>query len=326
MSEAAENIEPVEQDAVVETSSEPAADAQPAPRQSTEDYTPYVDLAGIPDETREAIEGRFKHLSRLIKKTETRSERELAEWRQTAAEQSRLIEELTGGLGGVVNHIQQERIASTEMMLQQRMQSAWESGDTKNYVEAQNQLMDLKVQQRLAQQEKPEQKTQTQKQAFAGVPVSGQKFAEEAYNDGDLEPQEHALVQAWSSEKNESGQPLRPWTASRNPENPTSDPLYRRALIEMAAVFDESSPYSQLPMEKKLEELDRRMGVQKSAPQQSVLGANLTTRGKSTKMSLSPKQQEIATRTRFAGPGKSEAEHIEAYRRQLETVRKGTKR
>lgn len=296
------------------------------PVQTKNDYTDFVDLSDLPEEKREAIEGRFKHLSRLMKKNERRTESQLSEYKKLMEEQSNLISELSGNMGVVVGHLQQEKFASTEAQLQQKMQQAWETGDTKAYVDAQDKLMDIKVQQRLAQQQKPTQqtnKTETQQQAYAGVKSNGEEIAQQAFDDGDIGSEDKSLISAWQQEKDESGIPVRPWTQSRTPDNPMNDPQFRRAYLEMAVVFDDEGPFANLSMDKKLAELDRRMGTQQRSASQPVLGSNLTNRGKSAKITLSQKAQDIAVKTKFAGPGKTNDEHIAAYRNQIEQIRKG---
>jgi hypothetical protein len=78
-------------------------------------------------------------------------------------------------------------------------------------------------------------------------------------------------------------------------------------------------------MEQKMAEVDRRMGVKKSASRQTVMGGGLTGNRKTNKLTLSPKQQEIALKT--GSRDKSDAEKIDWYRKQLEKVnqRKGAR-
>jgi hypothetical protein len=93
-------------------------------------------------------------------------------------------------------------------------------------------------------------------------------------------------------------------------------------MREMQIVFDEDGDFSHLSFEDKLDELDKRMGTKKQrSGQNSVMGGNFTPRGKSGKVTLTAKQQEIAVRTKFGGPkAKSDAEHLEAYRKQIERL------
>ncbi len=84
-----------------------------------------------------------------------------------------------------------------------------------------------------------------------------------------------------------------------------------------------SARYAHLTIDQKLAEVDKRMGVSKPAARQNVLAGNLTSARKSPKVSLSPKQEQIAIRTKFGGPkAKSDAEHLEAYRKQIEATKR----
>ena len=94
-------------------------------------------------------------------------------------------------------------------------------------------------------------------------------------------------------------------------------------LMETKAVL--SSPlYANKSIAEKMAEVDRRMGVQKPQAKQGVLGGGLTGQRKTSKLTLSPEAQKIALKTKFAGAGKTDAEHLEAYRKQIESS-KGAK-
>ena len=71
-----------------------------------------------------------------------------------------------------------------------------------------------------------------------------------------------------------------------------------------------------------LAEVDRRMGIKQNNGGQAVLGGTLTTRGKSSKITLSPQQERIAVKTKFGAKqgAKSDADYIAAYRKQIESV------
>lgn len=287
-------------------------------------YDP-VDLSGLPEELAKPISDRLDYLYRQVKDGQREKKsvsREINELRGIAQQQYEIINELQNGVGAVVSHWTQTAFANTEAQLQQKMQQALEAGDTAGFFDAQNKLLDIKVQQKL--QPQAQQQKQPQAQPQMAVPYnSGRAVADDALADGELTQEDYTAVNAWINERDQSGTAVRPWAVSRTPDNPTNDPVYRRALIEMAAVFDEASPYANLSMEQKLSELDKRMGVQRSQPEQAVLGGNLTTHKKSATLRLTPKQQEIAIRTKFAGPGKSEADHIAAYRKQIEQTKRG---
>lgn len=291
-------------------------------------YTPYVDLSGLPDETRAAIEGRFAHLSTLIRKNETKYGSQLDQWKTIAAQQSQLLEELQNNQGLIASHLVEQKFTDTLGQLQSQRQQALEAGDTTTYLALEDKIIDLKLQQRQAAQAKPQpqQKNQTQQQAYAGQPVRGDQIVNDALADGELSPQDAELASAWATESDASGQPLRPWvTANLDPNDPDPDAI--RALIIAKKVFT-SDKYANKSFAEKLSELDRQMGVKRPTANQSVMGGNLTTHKKSAKVALSPKQQEIAIRTKFGSSAgaKTDAEYLAAYAKQIEQTRKGAKR
>lgn len=311
--------------AIEATPEAPEVGAVEQPQQAAQEpkqegkYTARVDLSAIEDENiRNAIEGRFAHMSSLMKKQGQKHDRELDKWKRLAEDQARAMEELQGGMGAVVNHIQTQTFATTEQQLRAQLRQARDTGDTDAEMEILDRLAEVKVQKLAAPKLQPK-KTETREQAFAGY-RSGNEIAEEAAADGDLSPEELTVAKAWTEERGANGVLIRPWVKSANPDNPLSDPLFRRAQIEMAAVFEETSPYAHLPFEQKLAELDRRMGVQRQPNGQTVMSGNLTPRVKSSKVQLTDTQKRIAVRTKFAGPGKSNDDHYAAYRAQIERV------
>jgi len=318
MSEQIEETSASEETTAVESTEQSQQETQSAPTQEKATPAGQVDLSGLPPELAEPIQKRLDWLYYQAKEGK-RVSKEVQELRDIARQQSEVIEQLNGGMGAVVGHLQQERFATTEQQLMTQRQAAWESGDTKAINEIDGKLMDLKVEKRLAAQQKPQpKKTETQKEAYAGEKLSGQQLANDAFSDGEITPEEHMYSQAWLEERDESGNLLRPWATGKDAKS-------QYALLEAAAVLNPDGPYSSWPMQKKLEEIDRRMGLQKNTGSQAVLGANLTSRNKSAKITLSPKAQELAIRTKFAGPGKTNDEHIAAWRKQLETVKKGAR-
>jgi hypothetical protein len=260
--------------------------------------------------TPEEIQDRFNYMFRQIK-DQKRTDQTLRQYKEIAAEQARQLEELTNGFTGVVNHLQDKTFNETESQLTQAMQTAFEAGDTKAYLDAQNKLLDLKADKKVAALQKknaPKQERKTELQTQEEI---------------ELAPEDQLVVDTWQDERDETGNILRPWAHNRGTtENP--DPQYLAALQETFAVLRNPN-FQNATMEQKMAEVDRRMGVKKSASRQTVMGGGLTGNRKTNKLTLSPKQQEIALKT--GSRDKSDAEKIDWYRKQLEKVnqRKGAR-
>lgn len=264
-------------------------------------YAPFVDLSGVPDEIRAPLEGRFAHLSRIIKG----NQQELREYQRIAAEQSARIEELTSGFGSMVNHLQDQTYAETESNLKAQLRQALEVGDNERYIDLQDKLLDLKAEKKLAaKQEQPKQQQQRRVE-----PVGDPMVAAE-----DVQ-----FINSWQAEEDEYGNPLRPWAFNRGTQE-RPDPTYLAALAETQAVL-RSPRFANKTMEEKMAEVDRRMGLVRTERRQTVMGGNLTGNRKTSKITLSPEAEQIAIKTQYAGRGKSNQEHLEAYRKQLEKTK-----
>ncbi len=273
-------------------------------------YAP-VDLSNLPPEVAKPIEDRLSYMYGQIKN----NGRTLNDYRNIAKEQAAVIENLTRTTTDVVNHLQDRALHETEASIQAEMQNAWEQGDNKAYMAAQNKMIDLGIQKRMAQQ-KPQQSQQQPQQQYR----STAEVADAAYQGGEIAEADYRLTESWQNERDERGQLLRPWAYnhSQDPNNP--DQNYIEALTEARAVFT-NKRFANLSYQQKLAEVDKRMGLQKREAGNTVLGGTLTNSKKMTKSTLSPKQQEIAIKTRYGGPkAKSDAEHIEAFRKQVERV------
>lgn len=270
-------------------------------------YKP-VDLSGLPPEVKERVD----YLYRQVKD----NDRTVREYRQIAAEQSRQIQELATGFNGVVTHLQDKNIDDSEETITTQMNAAFERGDNKAYLEAQKKLINLGVEKRIIAEKKTVQQPQQRQQA---QPMDAREIANRAQSEGELSPNDYRTTEAWQNEKDESGNFIRPW--SRTPDVNNPDPMFVQALTETKAVFT-NSRFSGLSYEEKLAEVDRRMGVAKRVTSQTVTGGGLNGRAKMSKVTLSPDIEKLAIRTRFGGPkAKTDAEHIEAYRKQLEKVK-----
>lgn len=266
-------------------------------------YDP-VDLSNLAPEIREPIEKRFSYLYGQVKN----NERNLHQYKSIAQQQSEKLEELMGNFGTVVDHLYSKEQGQTEASIRQEIKAAYDSGDAEKYQAAQEKLMEFKVDQKL--KAKPEKTEKPKTQEINKQPTVAELRAE-ALGDGDWTQEDDTYLESWQNETS-NGVDLRPWAKEGHR-------LYPYAFNEAMLVF--SSPaYERLTTEQKLAEVDRRMGVSKSGGQ-TVMGGSLTTRGKSSKITLTPKQQEIAVRTKFGGSkAKSDAEHIEAYKKQIETL------
>lgn len=318
----AETVENTESEAVnqneetsEQTENDPRGTSENQPREKTKTYGTYappVDLSSLPDDIRSPIESRFAHLSRLMKKNETNSERQMHEWRELAKMQSDKIAELTNGFGQVVDHLENRNYAETEAQITRNMEDALQSGDTARYVKEHAKFTEIQV-------KKNTPKPQPVKKEVQNQPANASQIARSALEDGELTQDEVTLVDSWQSEKDESGRLVRPWAFNPEGGPPRVGTPYHAGLIEMNSILSNPA-YSDLSWDKKLAELDRRMGVQKSTTRQTVMGGSLTTQKKQNRITLSPELQRMAVRTKFGGSkAKTDAEHIDAYRKQVES-------
>lgn len=281
-------------------------DQQDQPEQERNGYHERVDLSGLPEDIRKPIEGRFGHLSHLMKKQSEKYERELREYRQVMDEQYSRIEELTSGFGTMVNQMQDQTYADTEASLKQQLLAAKQTGDVEAELEIQDKLIDLKAEKKLAaKQPQPKQQPRQQAQQDYGY---------------DISDEDQAVVTAWQDERDDTGGILRPWAHCRTPDNPQADKAYIGALRETYSVLG-NPRYANWSMEQKMAEVDRRMGVVQVQRKQSVMGGGLTGNRKSSKIPMNPKAEEIAVRMKLGGPKATREQHLEAYRKQLESTK-----
>lgn len=277
-------------------------------------YDP-VDVSALPPEQQRAVKERLDYMYRQVKD----GTRTLAQYRQVAAEQSRQIEMLTNATNSVVHHLQDKNFIDTETQLNQQMRDAYERGDNKAYIEAQQKLLDVKVEKKLLSRQQPNSQEQTNQQR-QNLPASASDAAQRAQESGELGYEETQITTAWQHERTPSGESLRPWAVNRSGDPNNPDPEFMTALREANAVFT-SKRFESATYQQKLEEIDRRMGTQKMTASQNVIGGGLTGARKSAKITLTDNQRAIALKTKFGGPkAKSDAEHLEAYRKQIEKV------
>lgn len=263
----------------------------------------------------EQIKERINYLYRQVKDGNKINN----QYRQVAAEQSRQIEELTKGFNGVVSHLQGKNFTDSEEAITAQMNEAFAKGDNKGYLDAQKKLINLGVEKRIAAEKIPAPKQATQTVTTTQQYGSASQIARDAGSEGELSSEEVRLTEAWQNEKDENGNLLRPWSKTADMNNP--DPEFTSALREAQAVFT-STRFQDKPYEEKLAEVDRRMGLAKRTVSQTVSGGGLTGKSKSPRITLSSDIEKLAIRSKFGGPkAKTDAEHIEAYRKQIAKVK-----
>ncbi len=279
-------------------SSEPQ-ETQEVSQETTQDNRPegWEQVDFTPDQQK-----RFDRVYKQLKD----NERNIKEYRQLVREQSEAISHLQQTTGQVVNHIVEDKFAQKESQLIADQKSAFESGDLDKYNKVTRELGKLDIQREQAQN-KP-QPVQPQ------GPIAAQDVVNEAVRDGEITPQDANVYRTWATERDEFGQPVRPWVNE-------ADVRGSRAAYIGAAVFNDPN-MSDKSFAEKLMEIDRLMGTQRKSSQ-SVMSSsgNLTRPNKISNIKLSPEIERMAIHTKFAGPGKSEAEHIEAYRKQVATAK-----
>ena len=275
-------------------------------------YAPRVDLSGIPEDMRKPLEDRFAYVSGLIKKTENRYESKIRERDSILEQQSKIIEELQSGMGQVVDHLHTKSIADEENNIRALLRQAHQTGDEEGFITANERLAEIKARKIAMQAKAKEKPTQKQEQRFAR---SASEIADEAVADGDMDGNDKVVISVYQNERDESGQMVRPWAHSRTP-NPQDDPQYMRALNYANAIWSDDRF---MTTQDRLAELDRVMGTAKRQASQSVMGGGqLTNTRKSEKISLTPRQQDLAIKLKFGGSkAKSDADHLEAYRQQI---------
>lgn len=254
-------------------------------------YDP-IDVENLPPEVKQRID----YLYSQVKD----NKRTMSEYRRITSDQSKLLNDLQSGVGMMVNHLQDKTFSETEATLTAQRNAAYEAGDNKAYHEAQDKLDDLRLEKKLAAKNKPA-KSQSEPAKQSTAPAD--------YDD----PETESYVDSWQSEKTESGELLRPWSYANHQR-------YREALIETEAVM-KNPRWESKSMQEKLSEVDRRMGLAKSTSKQNVIGGGFTGSRKTTNVSLTPRQEQIAIRTKLGGSKASDAEHIAAMRKQVEKLK-----
>lgn len=280
---------------------------------------PGYDPVDIETASPEQVKERINYLYRQVKDKDKR-EREV---NRILADQSRVIAELTAASNTIVSHIQTKTLDDGEEQLTAVMNSAFERGDNRGYLDAQKKLVTLRVEKELLQRQ-PKAQPQTQPaQQTNGKYNSASQIANDASGEGYLSSEEVRLTEAWQNERDENGNFLRPWTRTSDVNNP--DPAFSAALREAQGVFT-NPRFANATYEEKLAEVDRRMGVAKRVTGQTVSATGLTGRGKNTKITLSADIEKMVRHTKWGGSKyKTDDERLDAYRKQLSAVKKGAR-
>lgn len=241
-------------------------------------------------------------------------ERELSELREIAAKQFEIIEETRKGQGQIVSHIQNKDFENAENQLKQARKEARARGDEDAVDEINDKLAEIRVKRnQVASQPKQQQPQQR--------PRNATEAANYAASQGQLSTEEQRLIQVWQAETDEYGEVLRPWASD-------DDPRYLEALAEAKIVFNSARFATKTP-EERLAEIDRRMGLKPREVEQQVMSSRqgsshltrLNGKGNNRGVQMSERAERMAVSLKYAGPGKSANEHIEAYRAQIANVR-----
>lgn len=253
-----------------------------------------------------------KRINTMTKKM-SNLERSSNEWQTVAKQQYELINELRTGQAQIVNHLQSTNYVEAESQLKSQRKDAYARGDIEAVDQINDKLTDIKLARKTAEfQAKQQPVRPVQPNLSAPDPV------ETAVQQGTLSRNDAEAYNAWVNETDQNGNLVRPWTNERDPRN-QSAAAYGKAVFSNPA-------YQNKPFAERLKEIDRNMGIANRQGQQNVLSTgNLTGNTKNSNVKLSLYAESVAVKTKFAGPGKSNADHIEAYRKQMAEVR-GAKR
>lgn len=299
---------------------EPSQESQAQPQPKQNSYVGPVDLSTLPDDIRGPVEGRINHLTKVMGNQERKFSKQLQDWQQLASDQSKRIEELANGMNSVVTHLETKSFADAETQLKTQMEEARKNNDSKTFFDLQDNLNKIRLEKMMADKQPKQQPQQTHQRPQPETGRVVEDAVQSALDSGDITTNDATYFKAWQTESDTSGAPLRPWA------NP-ADARFKEAFGEVQAVFN-NQRYANLPFDKKWEEVDRRMGLQKSNGAQSVMGngqgPNLTPSRKTGTIRLTPEQEKLAVRMKVGGSkAKTNADHIERYRQQLAKPKRG---
>lgn len=298
--ETTESVETTETETVTQT--EPATETNEVVTEKRSKSDPGYDPVDIDTASPEEIKTRLNYLYKQAK-TGQKTQSELREMREIAAQQAQVIADLQNGMYQFADHLQNKTLAETEAQLRIQKQQAYETGDYATLAAIDDKLMEIKVQ-KASNQNKPKPQAKQQ-------PVNQAAQVEEYELDENTEYEGKEVAEAWRFETDTGGNPIRPWAEKGHPE-------FQSALAVTLNVLNNPAN-AKLSMEQKLAIVDQRMGVRRTTGHQTVMNGGLNPKPRIAKVVLTPEMERIATKTRFGGPNaKTDADHIAAYRKQLE--------
>lgn len=229
-------------------------------------------------------------------------------------QQSEVIERLQQTTGNVVNHLNAQNMTNSAESIRQEADAAFARGDSKSYLEAMRKVAELSaqkiVQQTIQQQQRQQQPVRQQMNSATDI-------ANNAASRGGLDVSEVPVFEAWQDEKDGNGNLVRPWA-----KRETAGEGFDSAVMRSASVFADPK-FRNSSIDQKLAEVDRIMGTQKQTPQQNVMGANLTTKGKTNNVKVSPDMEKVLNHLRPRGSkAKDSADPVAWYREQVSKANK----
>lgn len=255
---------------------------------------------------------RFDNLYGQVKAQDRKFNEALDVMRQ----QSDTIAQLQQGVGNVVNHLNTQSNNTSEEAARNEADAAFARGDSRGYLKAMEKVAQLsaaKIVQQSLNQQQQQQRQQQQK--------PGNEVARAATNNGHLNAADVPAFEAWQDERDASGNPVRPWA-----KRETGGDHFESALLRSAGVFADPK-FRNAPIEQKLEEVDRIMGVTKQSPQQNVMGSNLTTKGKPNNIKISADMEKVLNHLKPRGSkAKNAPDPVAWYREQAVKANKGVRR
>lgn len=289
--EAAETLQDVSREA-------PAEVAEPSGK------PPGFDPVDLTTATPDEIKARMDRLYGNGKRYEAKA-RELEKTNEILIQR---FQELAQGQQQIVSHLHETNYHEAESTLRQQQRTAWDKGDLETYHAATEKLLEVKAEKAAAKRDAKQQKPNETRPQMADRVVSATDAINLAVQNGEVTDSEANIYRAWASEADPYGNPKRPWVNETDMRNST-------AAFEGRAVFNNPA-FANKTFAEKLREVDRRMGLPTQSPQGSnVLPAGgLTRSSKASTIKLSPLEENIAVKTRFAGSkAKSDEDHKQAY-------------
>lgn len=237
-------------------------------------------------------------------------DRKFTEAMDVMRQQSDVIAQLQNGVGQVVTHLNNQDVNASEVAARDEADAAFKRGDSRAYLSAMEKVAQISAQ-KIVNQSLLKQRPQQQQQRQVSAPNSTTEAANRAVQQGALSAQDAEAFEAWQEEKDQTGNYLRPW-AKRETAGETFDSV----LMRSAGVFADPK-YRNAPIEQKLAEVDRIMNMQRQTPQQNVMGANLTAKGKTNTVKVSADMERVLNHLRPRGSKAKDApDPIAWYREQ----------